>query len=289
MSAIISYENHAVGRPLSSPIGPDLGFPLANLQTRQLSQVARWTQPGTQKTVEIIVDLSGQPWGNRVNIPRVAALLGVNRSISDIQTGHGLVAYYSSGDENGPWTQCGMSFVQDESPAAVQQHLICLIDAPARYGFWRLVGQWPSADPHASVGGIWLGNALEFPEGCLAGWSISTIDTGTVSRAAGGEVYPDVRRRLRRLNMSFSQVTEHTAFGINDENSGEIERVPSWQEMAHMAGTTGAVIAMPRAGVDSPALTRRTAIYGRLSEQSLVINHTAGPYYHMSAEIAEDG
>lgn len=278
MAALIAYRNLADQASLSGAALP--GFPPTNLQTRQLDTVWRAHTAGA---TQITVDL-----GSAQTVSMVA-LLAINsgaRSASDLT-----VEYSSNGST---WSTAVASVPSDAGAPDLPRGLIARVRAQGSNPlsklttrYLRITASWATIGNanYREAGRLWVGNSIDVPEGCDAGWSLSNHDYGTLDRSAGQQVYADRRTRVRVLNVSMTGIDTSIAYGFA-ESATVAANVPSLDDLINYAGSTGEVIVAPRA--DAPLWLRRTGIYGHLTPDSLRIRHLSGPNYACDLTIEEE-
>lgn len=146
-----------------------------------------------------------------------------------------------------------------------------------------------------TLGGVWVGNAVVFPDGVDATWTLGAVEAGTLSTSRGGQVYARRAPVRRTLRMGLGNMDEYTAYGIGayyDEWGRQ--QGPDWMSdaQAHL-GSTGACIAIPRSQVAQVGeigdrnWIKRAALYGHLT-RPIEIAHRAGPYFSSAIEMVEE-
>jgi len=280
MSAIICYRNllDAPGASLSLPSGAPLpGYPLDNLRARQL---ARSTRLPTLGSPAIVVDL-----GAAATVD-VVALLGINATA--VGAGDVTVQYSSNGTS---WsTASAVSPVDSGAPDLPRSVLVRVrpgggggMKLTTRY--LRITPAWASPPSYREIGRLYIADSIEVPQGCDRGWTLGSRDYGVLDRSAGLQYYADRRTRGRVLTMPMSGINTSIAFGFS-ESSTSGGPAPSLDDLINYAGSTGDVIVAPRA--DSPLWLRRTGVYGHLTDDSLRIEHQAGPNYACTLTVEEE-
>jgi hypothetical protein len=269
MSALISYRNLADTAALSAA-GTIVGYPISNVQTRQLSSVCRLTAASTQG---IIFD-----FGAPVK-PDVIAVLGINATSL---TSALAIDYGSNGTT---WNTYGAGGANDSGVPGLPRCVITNVSSITAQRYWRLRPQWARIGGAAyfEIARCWIGPAIIDPKGCSRGWRMGFVDDGTLDTSAGKQAYEDPKTRNRALSMSFDIPTE-LAYGFADSavSAGD---VPSFQGLQIDNGKTGDLIAIPR---DTSALwMRRAAIYGHLSAE-FDIEHAAADQYTASLTVIEE-
>lgn len=287
MSVLISYRNLADTAPVIS--GPDLpNFPLSNLRVRQLSATWRAEIYGSEPP-EIFVDR-----GVGAGPIRVIALLATNRYRPDTE-GKDVEILYSH--NNALWSLIpNIVGAPDIGCPGLPNNVIGLVgdellEMPPRY--LRIVPKWqPSGDSeYYEAGRLWIGDAIVLPKGCDSGWGFGVRDRGRDDETDGLQVYADPRKKQRWLRLPLSGVPTATAYGYADSAIRALD-VPSLQDMMLHAGKIEPVLAFHRYDDASAANTaiwaRRTGVYGRLTEDSLQIDHESGPNYKATLTIREE-
>lgn len=277
MSAIICYRNliDLPGVSLSLTAGaPVSGFPLSNLQTRQLARSTRLPQIGSPA---IVVDLGS---AQRLDI---VGLIGINataRSAVDVT-----VEYSSNGTS---WSTATAVSPTDLGAPDLPRSLLVrptgsLGKLTTRY--LRIRPNWSAVEGYREIGRLYIADSIEVPQGCDRGWTLGSRDYGVLDRSAGLQYYADRRTRGRVLTMPMTGIDTAIAFGFADGVASG-PNAPSLDDLINYAGATGDVIVAPRA--DSPLWLRRTGVYGHLTDDSLRIEHQAGPNYACTLTVEEE-
>jgi len=272
MSAIISYRNLADAAALTG--SATINFPLANLQTRQLAKV--WRQ-NAGFPHSITADL-----GTAQQVALVA-LLNINcatRAVGD--------CVIEASNDSITWVPASFTLPADAGAPDLPRALFAYIPGfhvAARY--IRLTPAWARIGGAAyyEAGRLWIGNTIDIPSGCDAGWALGGQDFGSLDRSAGLQFYADRLPRGRILRMPCTGLATTIAYGFADKATVGTN-VPSFDDFINYAGSTGEVIAAHRA--DSPLWVRRSAIYGHLSPDSLLLSHHAGPNYAWNGTVIEE-
>lgn len=275
MSALIAYRNDADAATITAT--PQTGYPVANMQLRQLSERARFAVANNV----INIDLGS------VKPVRLVALLAVNALFV---AGNTTKIEYSA-SSGGPWTTvpspwpnegaAGKSAARDVSPA-----LYCVIPAAINARHWRITCGWarPGGAPYYEIGRLWISDALLLPGGVDGDWSLGATDAGKLDFSAGLQAFEDPRPRARVVSCSRSQLDALTAFGFAD-NAVNASDVPSLQALQQEAGATGEVILLPR--IATALWMRRLGVYGHLAEIP-TIRKLAGTNYAAEIRVIEE-
>ncbi len=268
MGALISYRNRIDTATLSAS-NVLAGYPLTNLQTRQLAKVCRLDSLGDPT---ITIDL-----GAAMRTDVIAAL-GTNAASA--ATGNTAISWATS--PGGPWTTISGPTANDAAVPDLPRSIIVShgVDAPVRY--WRFKPQWSRVGGAAyfEIGRLWLGPAIMVPEGCASDWGMGFLDRGTLDASGGWQMFEDARPRVPRLRMRFEVETE-LAYGYTEGATSSTD-VPCFQDMQMAAGVTGEVIAAPRAS--SLLWLRHAGIYGHV-ESPFEITHLAGQRFGVEFAI----
>jgi hypothetical protein len=279
MSAIICYRNlvDAPGVALSLTSGAPLsGYPLDHLLTRQLARSTRLQKIGNPT---IIVDLGA---ALRLDI---IGLIGINASTRT--TADVVVEYSSNGlSWNAATAVCPLDLGAPDLPRSLLVRVRpagLLTKLTTRY--LRITPNWTAVEGYREIGRLYIADSLEVPQGCDRGWTLGSRDYGVLDRSAGLQYYADRRTRGRVLTMPMTGIDPAIAFGFTD-GAGSGPNAPSLDDLINYAGATGDVIVAPRA--DSPLWLRRTGVYGHLSDDSLRIEHQAGPNYACTLTVEEE-
>lgn len=135
-----------------------------------------------------------------------------------------------------------------------------------------------------SLARLWIGPALELPNGIDAAWSMSFADTGTLEASEGQQFYARTGVRQRLLSLSLTGIDTKTAWGMSDADLA-ISTYNNLHQLQLDAGTTGEVIVIPR--TQTPAWIRRVSLYGHITRE-WSIEHQAGPNWRASFTVAEE-
>jgi len=280
MSALIAYRN-LVDLPgvTLSPYGTTTvatGYPLDNLQTRQLARTTRLSSFGGDPVIEIDLGAS--------YLVDVVALLGINATAAGAND---LTIEWSANGST--WNSATAPTPADAGAPDLPRNVIVrtratggLTKITTRY--LRITLRWTTAGPYCEIGRLYIADAIDFPMGCDSEWVLGCRDYGELDRSAGLQYYADRRARGRVLSLGFTGIPTKTAYGFADDASSA-SNVPSIDDFINFAGTTGDIIVAPRA--DSPLWMRRVGIYGHL-ESPAELRHTAGPYHSLSMSVFEE-
>lgn len=280
MAAVVSYRN-LVDSGILSSTSSVVGYPVTNLQTRQLSQVWRGNKAAHPKiTIDLgaelemyilaLLDINITPGASRVN-----ALSAVEWSTTGLS-----------------WTAMPVSFADDFGNKNLPQSLVSRFpDARSQpkgrlsVRYIRITPNWTTTDAFFEFGRLWIADAIEIQDGCDAGWKLIVIDPGSIDDSSGGQYYADPRDKGRQLLLPCSNLPTTVAYGF-DDNDTTAEDVPSFDDLFMTVGNTGEVIAVHR--TDTPIWYRRTAIYGHLTPDSLSMSHEAGSYHSVNLTVIEE-
>lgn len=280
MSALIAYRN-LVDLPgvTLSPSGTttvNAGYPLDNLQTRQLARTTRLSSFGGYPGIEIDLGAS--------YLVDVVALLGINATAAGAND---LTIEWSANGST--WNSATAPTPADAGAPDLPRNVIVrtratggLTKITTRY--LRIALRWTTADLYCEIGRLYIADAIDVPEGCDADWELASRDYGELDRSAGLQYYADRRTRGRVLNMNLGAVPTNIAYGFAD-GASTAGNVPSLDDFMNYSGNTGDVIVIPRSS--SPLWIRRTGIYGHVEGEAR-LRHAAGPYYAMSLTVAEE-
>lgn len=145
-----------------------------------------------------------------------------------------------------------------------------------------------SSNRSVKIGRIWIGNAVELPDGVDADWTFGVAEAGSVAVSRGGQAYANRAQVVKTLsvNLSGEALDARQAFGIGVTTTPEGQRHASdWlSDAAITCGEQGNIIVVPRTSGDWPM---RTGIYGRLTNP-IQIEHVAGDYYRSSIDVIEE-
>lgn len=272
------YRNFVDGAALTGPVLA--GYPLSNLQTRELSRVCRMPLAPNQS---IVVDL-----GAVMRVDGVAALATNHaqdsRASSDliVETGAAI---------GGPWVPSSIGLPNDTGLPDLPRHVIGRIrtsgGAAISTRYLRVTPNWTvqPGDAYRELGRLMLSRTLDLSNGPSQGWGFGVIDRGSLDESDGGQAYEDRRDRGRSLTVTCANLSVMEAYGFTTA-AVAAGNVPSIQDMLMAVGATGELIAIHRA--DSPLWIRRTSIYGHLTPESLRLQHVAGDTYRWDATLIEE-
>lgn len=271
MPAYFTYRNLADGVALGGATSI-AGFPLSNMQVRQLSTVAR---------ISLLSQAVTMDFGTPVR-PDVVAMLGTNATMIN---SYMRIGYSTDGTA---WTDVNSPTVSDSGARSLPRNLYATAPVPAAYRYWRVAPAWQRVGNagYYELGRLWFGNAIVVDNGVDGDFEMDFTDPGTLTASSGGQMYENPRPRLRVLRCNVSAVSALAAYGFPD-GAAAASDVPSFQGMQLEAGTTGEVIVIPRSR--SSLWMQRTAIYGHVDSGGRVaIRKIAGDNYNVSATIIEE-
>lgn len=278
MPALISYRNLADTAVLTG--SPMAGYPLSQLQVRQLSDVCRISTLSSQI---ITVDLGSL---QRIDL---VAMLGVNhatgaRATTDLQVQTALVS-------GGPWTSVSASLPQDAGSPDLPRHIIAATKAgdgsPLATRFLRFTLGWNTGGAaYREIGRLYIGRAIELEEGIEGNWTLSANDPGSLDASVALQYYEERRDRGRLMHFRHGTMPCLAAYGFPPDAVSVPTYVPSVDDLFMAAGTTGDVIFIPRS--QSPLWIRRTAIYGHFTEDSLAMDQVDGDSFAWSGTVVEE-
>lgn len=286
MSAIIAYDNLADICALSSSSSLVPGFPLAALQTRQLSTVCRSTSSDAgHRTLTVVVTRAG---GFDPTERYLVGFFGVRPGAAYVSE----VSYTPDGGATWtaiPFSLAGFFFTYGRALAVLNPPI-----PPA--GPWDALRitlkSVDTADAHIDAGRLWLSRFIDFPTGCDATWSLGLNDPGRLDMSAGQQAYESRRERARLLRMGFSAVPTPQAYACSDDgmtpwvdNMTYSGIYPCLYGLLESVGGTGELVAMPR--VEGDVFVDRACIYGHLA-QPFEIRHRAGQYYETELVVVEE-
>lgn len=287
MAAVIAYDNLADVSTLSSPSTIVSGFPLSELQTRQLSSTCRsTTDSGGFRTLSVVVTRVGgfDPTKNYL-----VGFLGTGPGVSYISE----IAYSNDGGSTWnaiPYQLSGYMFGANRALAIINPVV------PPPVGSWNQVRVTlkanNAADAYISAGRFWFGGFLNVPNGCDAGWQLEFIDPGKLEFSAGLQAYESPRTRIRQLQMRFTGLPTSLALACTDDgSSGLVDSTTfsglgrSFYDLIESVGATGELIAMPRQA--GAAFVDRACIYGHLAQTPAIV-HRAGPNFSTELTVVEE-
>lgn len=260
MSALISYRNLADTVTLAGSV--IAGYPLANLQKRQLSSKCRMTY-GNAITLTFTAPVQ----------PDVVALLGTNCTMSN----SAIRTEYS--DDGSSWMALPLVYLNDGGVLSLPRHLYADISTVAAHRYWRITPYLEAMNgaTYVEMSRLWLGPAIVLDKGVDSNWSLSFDDAGSLDASRGRQYYEEPGTRTRVLRVSISKMPSDIAFGYA-ANAASAADVPSIQGLQMEAGVTGEVIALPR--TSSVLAMRRMGVFGHVDPNDRpAINHIDGDVY----------
>lgn len=250
----------------------DIVGDIRNLQDMRLGKCVARASGGVSDFVNVWQDPAGEGSGLPMQII----------SVLDVRKGEGTFVInlgYLDGDgelveiEYTPAIWPTSDFVQ-------HMHLIL----PEQVSAKGLLCSVTGSDTTWSIGRLWTGPLLRGTVGIQNRWECSIIDPGEMGLSRGGQGYPELRQRRRRLDMQLSAVPYELAFG-NADNT-----VLDLQQLGYRVGTTGTVIAFPRtlndAGDPDTHAIHRLGVYGHFADP-LAIRHVAGSNFDARLRVEE--
>lgn len=157
-----------------------------------------------------------------------------------------------------------------------QNDIIFVLPAPvmATDILFQSGGSW---DGPPSVGTFFASPIYRPPEGAKNDWSTYVKDLTQSRLTPGGQAYDSARQIVRVIESpGIDLLTQEQAYGSSSYT------LPDLQQVAHIIGTTGRVMAIMRefddAGNIDPHMIRRTSLYGQCPT-GIKIMHRASGYY----------
>jgi len=278
MSALVGYRNLADAATVTATASL-IGYPITNVQVRQLS--ATW-RANASSNPKIVIDL-----GTQKSIMLVA-LLGINAGAFSI--GDATIEYSTDGVS---WTPDPSVVLPGDGGSPDLPRCLIVRIPPQLLGVkrqtrWiRITPAWNrlGGAPYFEVGRLWISDAIEFPDSIDSAWTLLASDSGSIDDSRGLQVYEDKGSRGRVLRARFPAMKTEQAYGFAETDASAVN-APSVDDLFMAAGKTGEVLFIPRA--DSPLWIRRTAIYGHLTPDSLALGHLAGNRYSWDATVEEE-
>lgn len=273
--AYFGYRNLFDGWTLNIDGGPGTdnqplaGFPLANMQARQLSRVSRITNLDTVSGNPLFIPFDA-PAPFDANLVMVFGSAPTSITLTIGASNHTFPVFYSS----------------DAAEIDLPRFSWLLIPPAYRTGIERVTLEYGMVFPPAyvEIGRVYVANALIVPDGVDVGWSLDVDDAGTVDASEGRQWYEERGKRTRRLGFAVSLRESTAVFGFA-EGATSASDVPSFQAMQMLAGATGEVVVIPRSGTE--LLVRRLAVYGHL-ERPLEIRNRSGLHFDVSGRVIEE-
>jgi hypothetical protein len=270
MSAVFLYKNLFDSATVTG-MNTVSGYPVDNLKKRQLSAKWRCNASGSKLTIDL----------GAAKTVRCIVLAGINAQGVAARSNDATIEYSSDGTN---WTDATFTLPADSGCTSLPAFLAVLISVQRRY--FRIGPSWIVGGGYWEIGRVMIGDVLEIPEGCEAGWIESIYDPGTVDSSAGNQIYSDPRSTGRQVTMPFSGgVPNSIARGFAPNATSALD-VPSFQDMFLTVGSTREVFAAHT--TSSPLWLRRTGIYGRLTPESLSLTKLSGDFHAATITIIEE-
>jgi hypothetical protein len=273
MSAGFLYKNLFDSAAAVTGTNTVSGYPVTNLNKRQLSAKWRCDTAGSKLTID---------FGAAKSI-RCIVLAGINAQGVASRSNDATIEFSSNGSD---WTSAAFDLPVDAGCASLPSTLVVFLEAAVLRRYLRIGPAWIVPDGYWEIGRVMVGNVLEIPDGCENGWKESIYDPGTVDTSAGNQIYSDPRSTGRMVTIPFpGGVPNSVARGFAPDASAAGD-VPSFQDMFLTVGSTREVFGVPT--TSSPLWMRRIGIYGRLTEDSLTIEKLDGDNYAVTVTIIEE-
>jgi hypothetical protein len=298
-NALIAHKNLVdrlvVGSTLTQTIGTTLaGYPLSNVQTRQLSKIAKFTSVGG----------GGGPIDSQISMDfganktiRLVALLGLS-DVAAVSNSDVVFEYSRNGIA---WYQASTGLVSDAGVPELPLGAFIIpgkagpdLQPPSTYPevgvvarYVRITLKWaPVSDGAAGrvLGRLWISDALILPGGVDASWQQGVLEPGQLDASAGLQAYENRMDRPRTLSCSLPKLDTMQAYGFNEGDASAAD-VACVQSLQLHAGATGEVIVLPR--TSSSLWMRRLGIYGHMQEPP-AIRHQKGPYFSTDFRVVEE-
>jgi hypothetical protein len=278
MTALVGYRNLIDGAALSVAAGTVAGYPVSNLQVRQLSETWRGI---VLNSPIIVIDFGA------AKAITLVGILGINAS-GATRSDDAVIKYSNDGVN---WTsELNVLLPVDAGSLDLPRHLIMRI--PTVFGSKRstrylsIQPKWGvSLSSFYEIGRLFVSDAIEFPDGPDSTWTLLGDDTGNLDESRGHQAYEDKGERGRVMRARFGAMKTEQAYGFA-ETATSAAGAPSVDDLFMAAGRTGEILYVPRA--DNPLWIRRTAIYGHLTPDSLSLPHLAGNRYSWDFTIEEE-
>lgn len=144
---------------------------------------------------------------------------------------------------------------------------------------------WSSLDSQPfGLARLWLGEAIDLPDGVDAQWRMGFRDSGTLDQTDGQQVVPTAGIITSTVQVTLGAVDTETAWGFQD-NGTTVTKADNLRAMQLEAGTTGEVIVVPRTG--TALWAQASTIYGHI-DTPWEIEHVAGPNWRASFTLSEE-
>jgi hypothetical protein len=261
------------------------GLPLANLQDRTLSKVARSTDTALAST-KFDLDLTQARWiGALALVGHNVSVLGkVRITAADSQANLSAAPIYSSG-----WIDCWPAGVIPQSLLEWEDDNFWLgtLSAEARAAwqapfiqtFGRQIARWwrveiddtTNADAYVHIGRLFLADVWTPTMNMSYGNGLALEDKSNVEEALGGNEYFYAKRKARLTRLSLDWL-------------GADEIYARLLDMQRLLGITGELLLVPDA--DDTANQQRRAYLGRMARLA-PLDHASLNVYRTQLEIRE--
>lgn len=263
MSSLISWRNWIDTAASITPTyggltnTVDPGFPMSNLQVRQLAKVARQT---TAAEFRMTTDLGA---ARPIRVFGLLGLRGRRYTPGDGLNGFSITIQAStvSNFATTVWSQTVASLMWS-APLAPMNIILVPPAGLVTARYVRAFASWvrPVGDTFVDVGRAWIGDGLDITDEIDDGGGSDFLDMGTIDESKGNQAYEQPGSRPRTLDLSVNCDTL-MAYGFADKATNPTSD-PCLQALRLEAGTTGSVLAIEQA--QTQVLIQSTAIYGRL-------------------------
>lgn len=261
------------------------GYPLSNLNTRQLGQTYRMMNQDPS-TLDSLLPGFEIDFGYARGID-VIALLNCNtidKAHFGVSANGDMAIHIATSNDGVTWS--GWSMVASPSDNITYRIAGAIAGVPEDGGdsagsivtrYLRVYFTWDLSDNFFEAGRLWIGDSIRALDGVDALWGMDFIDAGEVTATKGGQYYDNTGVRSRVLTCSYTNLPCLCAYGREDlATSGDRQDVSSFQGMQLVAGTTGDLIIVPRTDTDYWIID--TLIYGHLAH-SFSIQRQPGSQY----------
>jgi hypothetical protein len=273
MSAIFLYKNLFDSAVSVTGTNTVAGYPVTNLNKRQLSSKWRCNSAGSKLTIDFGVAKS----------IRCIVLAGINAQGVASRSNDATFEFSTDGVT---YSNASFTLPVDAGCASLPAFLVVFLASAVLRRYLRIGPSWIVGGGYWEIGRVLVGNVLEIPDGCENGWKESFYDPGTVDLSAGNQAYGDPRPTGRMVTIPFPNGVPNSVARGFDPDASAAGDVPSFQDMFLSIGSTREVFASLTTA--SPLWLRRVGIYGRLTADSLGIEKLEGDNHAVTVTVIEE-
>lgn len=273
--ALVAYGNLIETADTITADGVIAGYPVTNLQKRQLSSKCRMDADTDTHRINI-------GWNIGTRALSVIGLIGVQNERGSGGDGLGgmKVEYTTNGST---WFTAGIVDGVFDTDMSLPFNSFLILSTPIAAHALRITPLW-DADDYREMSRIWLSDSILIPNGCDGNWSVGFVDPGKLDTSAGGQAYESKKLKRRILKTTFSVIDTLLAFGMHEDSTFGVNPT-SFQALQMECGTTGEVLVMPR--LSTQMWQHRIGVYGHLTGP-FDITHQGAGNYQIPLEVEEE-